>query len=349
MSTAGVHPSAAAAALSLLLDAYGRAAARSPTSTGAYRIAGRVIRVHGVGAGFAPLTASWAHLSIGLPSEHRPDLDLFVWDRASTGVPLPTLTDPLSAPDEVVNASDASFLAMRETEAGTFSAYDAASGVAVLFADDWRVFESILAYRLVLHWWLRGCGLSLMHAGAVGRGGRGVLITGRGGLGKSTTCVTALAAGWQFVGDDFVAVGRPAGSGPLVAHSVACSARLAADAIARLSLTDADRPHTYSSDAKALVPLKPRFASGIVDSLEIGAMIVPAIVARPDSRLQPIAPAEAFRAVMSTLTIVVGARLELFADLATLVRQVPCFLLEAGSDPRRLVHTLRGVPCLPVE
>ena len=272
-------------------------------------------------------------------SEHRSDLDLFVWDRESTGVPLPALTDPLTAPDEVLNASDASFLAMRESDTGTFPAYDAASGVAVLYADDWRVFESILAYRLVLHWWLRGGGLSLVHAGAVGRGGRGVLITGRGGLGKSTTCVTALAAGWQFAGDDFVAINRPAGSGPLVAHSVACSARLAADAIARLSLADAGRPPAYSPDAKALLPLMPRFASGIVESLEIGAMIVPAIVARPDSRLQPIVPAEAFRAVISTLTSVVGARLELFADLAALVRQLPCFRLEAG-----LIHVVSSKP-----
>lgn len=54
----------------------------------------------------------------------------------------------------------------------------------------------------------------LLHAAAVGTDGVGVLVVGRSGSGKSTFSVSCLAAGMDFVSDDYTLV---SGSGPLCA------------------------------------------------------------------------------------------------------------------------------------
>jgi hypothetical protein len=49
-------------------------------------------------------------------------------------------------------------------------------------------------------------GRQLVHAAAVGCGGRGVLIPGRSGSGKSSTSLACLLAGMDFVSDDYLAL-----------------------------------------------------------------------------------------------------------------------------------------------
>ncbi len=45
-----------------------------------------------------------------------------------------------------------------------------------------------------------------VHASAVGRDGKFLLMVGPGGAGKSTAALSCLAAGWQYAGDDFVLI-----------------------------------------------------------------------------------------------------------------------------------------------
>ena len=46
----------------------------------------------------------------------------------------------------------------------------------------------------------------MLHAAAVGTADGGVLIVGRGGVGKSTTALACLAAGMKYVADDYLVV-----------------------------------------------------------------------------------------------------------------------------------------------
>ncbi|KAK0358481.1 hypothetical protein LTR94_035283, partial [Friedmanniomyces endolithicus] len=44
----------------------------------------------------------------------------------------------------------------------------------------------------------------LLHAAAVERGGRAIVMTGESGAGKSTLATLLGARGWRFMGDEFV-------------------------------------------------------------------------------------------------------------------------------------------------
>lgn len=64
------------------------------------------------------------------------------------------------------------------------------------------------SYALPL--WLESRGVTVLHAGAVARGGRAVAFVGPSGIGKSTLCAELVADGWSFVADDGLAVDEDA-------------------------------------------------------------------------------------------------------------------------------------------
>src|SRR5208283_1060318 len=58
--------------------------------------------------------------------------------------------------------------------------------------------------RTLFHWWMENNGCQLMHAAAVGTENGAVLITGKGGVGKSTAALSCLQAGFFYIADDYV-------------------------------------------------------------------------------------------------------------------------------------------------
>lgn len=54
--------------------------------------------------------------------------------------------------------------------------------------------------------WARTTNLFLIHAAAIGENGKGILIAGRGGSGKSTLSIGCMLAGMDFVADDYTLI-----------------------------------------------------------------------------------------------------------------------------------------------
>ena len=79
--------------------------------------------------------------------------------------------------------------------------------------------------------WARGEDKLMVHAACVGVNGRGVLIAGRGGAGKSTLSTSCLLSGLEFVSDDYTLL---TGSGPLDAMPLYTTISLCEDMFRRL-------------------------------------------------------------------------------------------------------------------
>lgn len=60
--------------------------------------------------------------------------------------------------------------------------------------------------RNILTWSLLDRGIYVLHSAGIGLNGRGVLLSGPGGSGKSTTTALCIQAGFQSTGDDYCAV-----------------------------------------------------------------------------------------------------------------------------------------------
>ena len=146
----------------------------------------------------------------------EPLLRVELWDRHSTGVappPFPVRQDPPAGPGEIRSYDDADlrilFHSGTDPRDGSFAAltmFDERTSTARYFVSDaaripW--WERAAPVRAALHWGLSRPDRLLVHAGAVGSAGRGVLLTGAG-AGKSTTALAAVCAGLDYLGDDYV-------------------------------------------------------------------------------------------------------------------------------------------------
>lgn len=79
-------------------------------------------------------------------------------------------------------------------------------------------WEKVRPLLPVVHAMLRDTPWSVLHAAAVGRGDRTVLLTGGSHAGKTSLSLAALSDGCCFFGDDVVAVSANGGAAPLVAR-----------------------------------------------------------------------------------------------------------------------------------
>jgi len=59
-------------------------------------------------------------------------------------------------------------------------------------------------WLLTLIWLLRERGRYALHASAVARGGRALLMAGESGSGKSSTALSLIHTGWDWLADDVV-------------------------------------------------------------------------------------------------------------------------------------------------
>ena len=173
-----------------------------------------------------------------------------------------------------------------------------------------------LQMALAQRWFL------LLHASAVERGGRAVLMTGISGAGKSTLAALLMARGWRLMGDEFVLIDPATG----LAHGFPrlISLKNQAIAVVRAALPDARfgplLPGTPKGDIRHLVP----------DARAIAAMAAPAepaLLLFPrfgfDAAERPVPPSEAFVRLTQASTNYVHLAERGFDALTRLVRTVP--------------------------
>ena len=170
-----------------------------------------------------------------------------------------------------------------------------------------------------------------MHAGAVGIGGRGVLLAGPSGSGKSTSAVAAVLAGHDYVGDDYVMV-ELTGSDP-IAHSLYRNVKLAPAAAAFLPEFAGAFAGRLPSDADKHVIDVSQFRPGAVrESIAIVAIVLPRLRPGGTSALRRTSASAALLALAPTTVLHApqrdGAAIR---SLCALARRVPAFVLELAG------------------
>ena len=195
-------------------------------------IGGQAIRLRFAGPALMPLlTPALDHLAS--PETADPDLTIYIWDNASTTTDPPQLPPAVAMPrgDIPGYVSDRIYSHLGPD---FFSILDAQRAMAIYWCADagqLPLYERGAPLRSIIHWWLRLSGLQLIHAGAVGTTDGGILLAGKGGSGKSTTCLACLHAGLLYVSDDYSLISLE--PKPHV-HSIYNTAKLRPDNLFRL-------------------------------------------------------------------------------------------------------------------
>jgi hypothetical protein len=196
---------------------------------------------------------------------------------------------------------------------------------------DW---EDSFPLRSILHWMSTEHACCLAHAAVVEKDGVGVLLTGRGGSGKSTTTVAALFEGLRTCGDDFVMVDQ--GGDQPWAHALYDTVKLDEPALERMAQL---KPHVANpvrdADQKARVHLTDTMPQSLIESTPLVAVVQPVITQDQQPSLQQASAGVVLRALAPTTMFLLRGEERVLADkLTALVRRLPTWQLRLTQDPR---------------
>jgi len=309
-----------------------------------YHIGGFTICLSFAGNGLIDaLTPALGHLRIQDPDSV--DLTLLIWDSQSTGIPM------VQAPCERESFTDRGdiwgFHSKRIKTAFhwiefSVNVMDLDSGKGVYWVQNAQslpfwVYASPL--RTLLHWWMEKNNRQLLHAAAVGTKHGAVLITGKGGSGKSTTSLVCLKSGFYYLADDYLIVQLE--PEPKV-HSLYCSAKLEPEQLVNLREFErfVDNPEKLDQE-KAVMFLYPHLKKQIVPSMELKALFMPEIINQKETAIQPIDYWKIQRAMsFTTMSQLPGVGYHTHEFINKASKLIPSFSLELGSQINEIPHTI---------
>jgi hypothetical protein len=314
-------------------------------------IDGTIVALAFAGAGMAEATLpALAPLVGNSESAARPTaaatLTVELWDSASSRVrPAPAPWGqadggPLGAVREF---NDETRKAVVDAGSRTVTVADLTAGHAVVWAacaaalpDWWRA----VPLRLLLSWVLTGPARHVVHAGAVGAGGRGVLLAGAGGAGKSTLAVTCVEAGMDYIGDDYLLLSSGT---PPRAHALYGTAKLDRHSLGALPGLAPQAGAVCRAGDKAVIDLNALRPDRLCAALAVEAIVVPRLAGGARPALVPISGASALRAVApSTIFQAPDGAAPALDVLADVVRTVPSYELRIDGKADLAADLLRS-------
>jgi len=301
-----------------------------------FELAGFVLRVVFAGNGLVEcFMPALAHLEI--KAVGRADAVFHVWDSESTGV---QMVEPLVTRECFTHRGDIWTMGSQRFKSAylwseyALNLFDAVAATGVYWAQaagPLPYWAKAAPLRSLFHWWMETKDCQLLHAAAVGNRDEAVLITGKGGLGKSTTALSCLARGLQYLGDDYVVVQQD--PTPRV-HSLYNTGKVAWDQIARFpQFAGLARNPDSPEEDKAVMYLFPEMAGRIAKSLPLKAILTPCIGGRPQTELGRVSKSLLQRAAaFTTMSQLPHASRRTQDFVNRLVDSLPGLRITLGTD-----------------
>jgi hypothetical protein len=320
-----------------------------------YRLCDTTVRLSFAGEALLPhITPAFSHLRIS--KVEAPDLTICLWDSVSTNT---SMVSPRWKRDRYTYRGDIwGYNSSRIKTAFhwfefSLNMMDLEANRGLFWVEHTAHLPSWLhaaPLRTLLHWWLEKNGCQLVHAAAVGTETGAVLLTGKGGIGKSTTALSCLKSGLFYLGDDYIVARlKPEPR----AYSLYNTAKLNADHVEHFPELFRFISNTENlKDEKAVMFLSPAFSGQIVKAMPLKAVIVPHITGNDRSRVTRTSSENVLRAAsFTTMTQLPGAGIKTYEFLNQLSASLPCFNLELGRNfahipvtISNLLHTLTDEP-----
>jgi hypothetical protein len=285
------------------------------------------------------ITPALNHLRIS--EVENPDLTICLWDSMSTNsrmLPPPWKRDQYTYRGDIWGYNSSRIKTAFHWFEFSLNMMDLETNRGLFWVEHAENLPSWLRaapLRTLLHWWLEKNECQFVHASSVGTGDGAVLLTGKGGIGKSTAALSCLKAGFFYLGDDYIVAQRR--FGPCV-YNVYNTAKLNADHVESFPefLPLISNVKNMKVE-KAVLLLYPEFGDRITRSMPLKAILVPRITDDSESRVRRISSENVLQAAsFTTMTQLPGAGIKTYEFLNQLAGSLPCYSLELGRDPSRI-------------
>lgn len=174
------------------------------------RVAGVVLEVSAANEQvFEALTDSFKHQ----PYANEPtDFRVYAWsaDEERNVFPSPPMDKiHLGHRGEIEKLNGKRFRYVFHSHSQALLAVDCQQGIVIVVVKNRKSLLGIdcaAPLRTPLSWLLVTRGIAIVHAAAISKQDKAILLVGRAGAGKSTLAYRSTQAGWRFLGDDLVAL-----------------------------------------------------------------------------------------------------------------------------------------------
>jgi hypothetical protein len=307
------------------------------------QIAGHVLQLRIVGRALATeLLAPFGHLQAAVPNTAAPALKIDAWDQEVTGITCPVVPalPELTGIGIVVRSAERQYFRLERSHSSMWlNGQDNHIVAWYLTASALTIEERSKPFYRLLYVWLARHDIHMIHAGLIARHGRGALLTGKGGAGKSTSTLRCLLADFDWLGDDYIGLAASDGE-TFGGFSLFSSCCIPHDSMSHFTDLQAltSKPN-YPDEDKSLLVLARPFRDRVITSCPISLILLPRVAGRTTSVCRA-SPIEALMAVApSSLLLMPTPTTDAFKVIAQLVDCVPAYWLELGEP----VDGLSGV------
>ena len=305
-----------------------------------YRIGDTTVCLKFAGDRLVPhLTPALAHLRLW--EDVPADLTICIWDGDSTGVPMiapPCTIDCFTDRGDIWGFNSRRFKAAFHWVEDSVNLMDLETGMGIFWvqkAGKLPFWVHASPLRTLFHWWMEKNGCQLLHAAAVGTEKGAVLVTGKGGVGKSTTALSCLQSGLFYLADDYL-IAR-IDPEPVI-YSLYSTAKLNADHVENFPDLAVHVSNIEKMDQeKAVMFLNTPMRELIAVQMPLRAILTPSIVKRPDSAIGPVSKREIQGAMsFTTMSQLPNVGRYTYDYIGRMIDTLPHYTLEIGSDFRRI-------------
>lgn len=307
-----------------------------------YRLAGLKIEARVAGCKLSDrILCPLRHLEARNAIPGHAHLAIDLWDGEATGVPCPLR----NLRDVFYRTRPFGRHVLGSSRDGRWFGYQTHQALTVLDRGAGRLIGHIASpdrlslYELgkplqpLLFAWLSNLDIVPVHAALVSRAGEGILLGGAGGAGKTTTALLCAHRGFDYLGDDYIAVPPPL-DGTYAAHSLYSSTWLDPGHLSRFPWLEDHAVEVTETEDKRLVLLSDVEGIGLAGSARVRALALPQVTGALDSAWRRASGAEAVLrlAPSSILQLPFIAPPGALERMTGLAETVPCFWLDLGTD-----------------
>ncbi len=230
-------------------------------------------------------------------------------------------------------------------ESNTVSLLNKDKGVAFFLFDDISnlpYYESGSPFKNILQWWFENRDSSMIHSASIAFDGMALLIAGRGGSGKSSTALSCIMNGMEYLGDDYIVVN---GEKKFSVSSVYNSIKLTSDSLKKFSGINKNIINpSFTKNEKGVAFLSEIKKFAMARSASLKGVILPEISGFDHSSFSRISSSECFRSLApSTIFQHIGRRKNISKFIAQLTKHLPCYKLKAGRDPELISEIVKSI------
>jgi hypothetical protein len=211
------------------------------------------------------------------------------------------------------------------------------SGVVVTRGvEELSIYDRATPFQSIIHWILEDAGWHMAHAAVVGFQGKGALLVGNSGSGKSTTALTCLMnPELQFLCDDKCMLSLDPNPRAFAIYN---AVKLNHDVKDRFPFFNKMIVGTdeFAKKGKNLAFLYPEFKDKTVTRLQINSILIPRINTHGPFGISPASPAAAFRVFGPSTSIWVPlSGPSNYRFLRSFTEKIPCYYLDLAPELQR--------------